>query len=187
MFQWPALSLVHPWLTTLLLSWKNSLLLFYWVCGFWKFSRQIWLIFMVHKRFQLLGCKVSNAQKSWQQILSPGPKSFTGRSGFQHFMRLRNQLVIAAENLSREENLSSVLIQTMSQDMEEQLKQAHKVVDVVDRPYKSIVWLCCGTMWTNRRVHMLKSDYLQGRRRTRSFNKLSMCITNMKNLSIYLM
>ena len=48
-------------------------------------------------------------------------------------------------------------------------------------------WLCCGTMWTSQQVHTPKSDYLPGRRRTRSLNKLSMWIIKLKNLSIYLM
>ena len=52
---------------------------------------------------------------------------------FNQFMRLRNQLVNAAENFAREENSIPVLIPTMSKDMDEQLKLAHKVVDVVDR------------------------------------------------------
>ena len=53
-------------------------------------------------------------------------------------MRLRNQLINAAENFAREENLTTEVIPTMSRDMDEQLKLAHKVVDVVD--------------WTNRKV-----------------------------------
>ena len=56
-----------------------------------------------------------------------------GEADFNRFMRLRNQLVNAAENFGREENLTPVLIPTMSRDMDEQLKLAHKVVDVVDR------------------------------------------------------
>ena len=44
-----------------------------------------------------------------------------------------------------------------------------------------------GTMWTRLRVLMLKSDYLQGRWRTRSLNKLSFWILNLKKVSIYLM
>ena len=55
-----------------------------------------------------------------------------GEADFIRFIRLRNQLVIAAENFSGEEDLSSVLIPTMSNDMDEQLKLAHKVIDVVD-------------------------------------------------------
>ena len=52
---------------------------------------------------------------------------------FNQFKRSRNQLVKAAENVAREEKLNSVLIPTMSKYMDEQLKLAHKVVDVVDR------------------------------------------------------
>ena len=57
---------------------------------------------------------------------------------FSQFMRLRNRLVIAAENFGREENLSPVLIPKTFEDMDEQFKLVHKVVDVVDRPYKKI-------------------------------------------------
>ena len=56
-----------------------------------------------------------------------------GEANFNQFMRYRNQLVNAAENCAREENLTPVLIPTMSKDMEEQLKLSHKVVHVVDR------------------------------------------------------
>ena len=53
-------------------------------------------------------------------------------------MRLRSQLVDAAENFAREENLTPVLIPTMSGDMDEQLKLAYKLVDVVDRTNRKI-------------------------------------------------
>ena len=56
-----------------------------------------------------------------------------GEADFKQFMRFRNQLVIAAENLARGENLSPV-----SKDMDEQLKLAHKVADVVDRANRKI-------------------------------------------------
>ena len=61
-----------------------------------------------------------------------------GEADFNKFMRLRNQLVNAAKNFAREENLTPVLIPTMSKDMQEQLKLAHKVVDVVDRTNRKI-------------------------------------------------
>ena len=61
-----------------------------------------------------------------------------GEADFNQFMRLRNQLVYAAENYAREENLAPVQIPTLSKDMEEQLKLAHKVVDVVDRANRKI-------------------------------------------------
>ena len=61
-----------------------------------------------------------------------------GGAVFNQFMRLRNQLVNAAENFAREENLLPVLIPTMSKDMDEQLILAHKLVDVVDRANRKI-------------------------------------------------
>ena len=61
-----------------------------------------------------------------------------GETDFNQFMRSRNQLVIAAENFAREENLTPVLIPTMSRVMDEKLKLAHKVVDVVDRTNRKI-------------------------------------------------
>ena len=57
---------------------------------------------------------------------------------FNQFMRLRNQLVNAAENFAREESLTTVLIPTMSKDMDEQLKLADTVVDVMDRTNRKI-------------------------------------------------
>ena len=62
----------------------------------------------------------------------------TGEADFNQFWRLRNQLVNVAENFAREENLTPVQIPTMSKDMDEQLKLAHKVVDVVDRAKRKI-------------------------------------------------
>ena len=61
-----------------------------------------------------------------------------GEADFKQFMRLRNQLVNAAENFAREEILTPVLIPTLSKFMDEQLKLAHKVVDVVDRANRKI-------------------------------------------------
>ena len=67
-----------------------------------------------------------------------------GEGYFKRFIRLRNQMVNAAENLSREENLSPMLIPTMSKDMNEKLKLANKLIDVVDRTnrkvYVTLLW-----------------------------------------------
>ena len=57
---------------------------------------------------------------------------------FNEFMRLRNQQVIAAENVDREENLYPVLIPTLSLDADEQLEVAHKLVDLLDRTNRKI-------------------------------------------------
>ena len=56
-----------------------------------------------------------------------------GRADFNRFIRLRIQLVIAAENFGREEKMSPVVIPTMSKDIGEQLKLAHKVIDIVEQ------------------------------------------------------
>ena len=81
-----------------------------------------------------------------------------GEADFNQFVRLRNQLVTAAENFGREENLSPVLIPTMSKVMDEQLKLAHNVFDVVTVPTERLVRLCCDTMGTAQRIQLLKSD-----------------------------
>ena len=81
-----------------------------------------------------------------------------GEANFNQFIRLRNQLVIAAENVAGEENLSPVLIPTLSKDMDEQLKLADKVVDVVDRANRKI----CVTL-LRYNVDKLDSSYAQVR------------------------
>ena len=55
-----------------------------------------------------------------------------GEADLNQFIGQRNQLVVAADNFLKEQNLSPVLQSTLSKDMEEQLKLVHKVIDVVD-------------------------------------------------------
>ena len=66
--------------------------------------------------------------------------------------------VIAAENFAREENLSSVLIPKMFKEMVEQLKRAHKLVDVVDRASRKF----CVTL-LRYRLDKPESSYAQMR------------------------
>ena len=61
-----------------------------------------------------------------------------GEADFNQFIRQRNQLVVAADNFLREQNLLSVLQSTLSKDMEEQLKLVDKVIDVVARLNRKI-------------------------------------------------
>ena len=61
-----------------------------------------------------------------------------GEADFNQFFRQKNQLVVAADNFLREQNLSPVLQSTLSKDIEEQLKLVHKVIDVVDCPNRRI-------------------------------------------------
>ena len=121
-----------------------------------------------------------------QVLMKDGNKEFRlvqkltmGEADFNQFMRLRSQLANAAENFAREKNLTPVLIPTMSKDMDEQFKLAHKVVDVVDRTNRKI----CVTL-LRYNVDKPESSHAQGRlfaRRARSFNKLSMWNINLKN------
>ena len=57
---------------------------------------------------------------------------------FNQFIRQRNQLVVAADNFLKEQNLPRVLQSTLSKDMEEQLKLVHEVIDVEDRPNRKM-------------------------------------------------
>ena len=43
----------------------------------------IWTIFLVHKRFQLFGCKTQSIQERWQERVPTGSKSYKGKSRFQ--------------------------------------------------------------------------------------------------------
>ena len=61
-----------------------------------------------------------------------------GEADSNQFIRQRNQLVVAANNFLREQNLAPVFQSTLSKDMEEQMKLVHKVIDVVDRPNRRI-------------------------------------------------
>ena len=97
-----------------------------------------------------------------------------GEGDFSQFMRFRNHLVFETESFGGDENLSAVLIPTMSKDMDEKLKLAHKFVDVVNCPCRKIFLTLLRFNMDKPESHKLKSEYLQGRRRTRSFSKLSM-------------
>ena len=101
-------------------------------------SRQTWTTFLAEYKSNYLDVKfkvISKADKKASRLVQ---NLTTGEADFKQFLRLRNQLVNAAENFSREENLTPVLIPIMSKDMDEKHKLAHKVVDVVDRAKKKV-------------------------------------------------
>ena len=83
--------------------------------------------------FNYLDLKIKVFQKDDNKEFRLVQNITMGEADFNQFMRLRCQLVLATENIAREENLSPVLIPTMSKDTDEQLRLAHNVVDVVDR------------------------------------------------------
>ena len=109
------------------------------LCGFYQVSSQIWTVFLVQNDSNYLDIKLKvfksedkNAEFRLRQNLS------MGEADFNQFIRQRNQLVVAADNFLKEQNLSPVSQSTLSKDMEEQLKLVHKVIDVVDRPNRKI-------------------------------------------------
>ena len=101
-------------------------------------SRQIWTIFLVQTDSNYLDVKLKIFRKDDKKEFRLVQNLPMGEADFNQFMRLRNQLVNAAENFAREENLTPVKIPTMSKNMEEQLKLAHTIVDVVDRANRKI-------------------------------------------------
>ena len=101
-------------------------------------SRQIWTIFLVQKDSNYLDVKLKLTKRDDYKEFRLVQNLSIGEADFNQCMRLWNQLVNAAENFGREENLTPVLIPTMSKDMDEQIKLTHKVVDVVDRANRKI-------------------------------------------------
>ena len=61
-------------------------------------------------------------------------------------MTLRSQLIVVAEIFRRKENLAPLQIPTLSEDLYEQLKLVHKIVDFSDRATRMI---CVTLVWYN--------------------------------------
>ena len=94
-----------------------------------------------------------------------------GEADFIQFIRLRNQLVVSVRDFSKEGNLPPVQVKLLAEDMEEQLKLTHKVVEVVDRPHRKI----CVIM-LHYKVQKAETSYIQlrvfGRRKEeKKFNQ----------------
>ena len=95
-----------------------------------------------------------------------------GEAVFNQFISLRNQLVVAVRDFSKEENLPPVQVKLLAKDREEQLKLTQKFVEVVDRPHRKI----CVTM-LRYNVEKPETSYVQvrlfGRRKDEEkFNQL---------------
>ena len=91
---------------------------------------------------------------------------------FNQLMRMTNRLAIVAENFRRGENLSPVLIPAMSRDLDEQLKLAHKVIDVMDRGNRKISVALLQYLAEGLESSYAQVRILQTRKRTRIFNEL---------------
>ena len=83
-------------------------------------------------------------------------------SDFRQFVQLRNHLAVAVRNFTKEEELTPIVFTTQSKDMDDQLKQVHRVIDVVDRPTRKVTL-------TMKRYHVENagSTYVQLRLFTR--------------------
>ena len=101
-------------------------------------QRKLWAMFLVQNWFQYLIVNLEVFQKDDKKIILAGPSSYNGRSRFQPVYAIDESLVVAAEIFAREENLPPVLIATLSKDMDEQLKLAYKLVELVDRANRKI-------------------------------------------------
>ena len=133
--QLPAIYLVHPWLTTQLSPWTNEF-----VPTLWKIAnaRTELDIFLVQKNSNYLDVKMKAFKKDDNKDFQLVQKLTMGEADLSQFIRLRNQLAIAAETFVREENLSPVMKSTLSEDMDKQLKLALKVIDVLEQANRMI-------------------------------------------------
>ena len=94
------------------------------------------------KSFDYLDVKLKMFKRDENKQFLLAQNLTMGEADFNQFIRLRNQLVVAVRDFSKEENLPLVQMKLLGKDMEEQLKFTHKVVEVVDRPHRKI----CVTM-----------------------------------------
>ena len=90
-------------------------------------------------------------------------------------MGLQKQLVGAAKHFRRAVNLSLVQVPSMAKDMDYNNSswRTKWLFFWIDQTEK-FLWLCCGTMWTNKRVKKFKSIFSRRRLGTRNFIRLSM-------------
>ena len=98
-----------------------------------EFSRRIWTFFWYESDPIFLDVKFKVFKEDDKKDSQLVPSLTKRAADFNYYMRMRNKLNIGAEKVGKEENLSLVLIPTMSKDVDEQLKLAHKFVDMVDR------------------------------------------------------
>ena len=125
----------------------------------WQMSGRTWTNFWSRNDSNYLNAKLKVFKKDDNKEFRLLQNLTMGETDFNQFRRWRNQLVIAAENFAKGENLYPVLITSMSKDMDEQLKLAQKVLDVVDRANKKTC-----VIQTQYRVDELYSFYDQVRK-----------------------
>ena len=100
--------------------------------------RQTLTIFLVQSDSIYLDVKLRVFKKDENKEFRLVQNLTMEEADYDHSIRLRNHLVNAAGNFAREEELCPVLIPELSEDMNEQLKLSHKVVDLMDRANRRI-------------------------------------------------
>ena len=95
--------------------------------------RQIYTIFLRQNWFESLGCKTQGFQEWWQQTVPTGRKPYNARSRFQLVYATEESTGHCTGTHCWRRKIVFSLTSALSKDMEEQLKLAQKVIDVVDR------------------------------------------------------
>ena len=108
--------------------------------------------------FGYLDVKLKVFKKDENKQFRLAQNSTMGEADFNQFFGLRNQLVAAVRDFSKEEHLPPMQVKLLAKDLEEQLKLTHKVVEVADRPHRKI----CVTM-LRYNVEKPETSYVQGR------------------------
>ena len=93
---------------------------------------------MSQKHSLYLEVKLKVSKKGYNKSFQLVQNVTMAEANSNQFMRLWGQLVVAAENFSGKQNLTPVLIPTMSKEMDEQLKLAHGVVYILDAADRKI-------------------------------------------------
>ena len=76
-------------------------------------------------KFKVFKKDIANEFKRYQCVS-------LGQYDFKQFLRLRNQLIVAADNFTKEENLPYINVVGLSRDIDEQLKHVHKVIEIAE-------------------------------------------------------
>ena len=97
-----------------------------------------------------------------------------GQCHFKEFLRLRNQLIVAADNFTKEENLPYIIVVGLSRDIDEQLKHVHKVIVIAEGTKRKVCVHCCATKRTIPKHPTRRYDSSLAGRRKKIFNNLSM-------------
>ena len=98
-------------------------------------SRQNWTVFLVRYDSSYLDVKLQEIRHQRHCLVQ---NLILREAEVNEFLPLRNQQAIAPENFGREKHLSPLLIPTMSKDMDERLKLAQKVIDIVNQANRTI-------------------------------------------------